>query len=278
MEPVGATNQAGMEAVSDELDYWPVDYIQTAIKKSGYEPVNPLAALQDGAPVEFFVSGASNLYNDLNDSIVGTVYKIVKADGSDVTDDDVQTAPVNNIAHSMWANMDFELNGVTVSQAGQHYPYRAYLETLLSYQSNSLDNRHIIEGWDKDDTGEMEEFDATKNDGFKRRRDAHNKSTHVVVYFRPRLDIFHQPRLIPANINMKLRLIPAKSKFALVQKNGVADHKLKIVDCKFWVLRKLIAPEMFLAHTKMREKKNMRIPYTKVQTKHLTLVRGQMIQ
>ena len=48
-------------------------------------------------------------------------------------------SPINNMLHSMFQRIDFEMNGKLVTPASQYYPFRAYMETLLNYDKNAMD-------------------------------------------------------------------------------------------------------------------------------------------
>jgi hypothetical protein len=58
--------------------------------------------------------------------------QIVNTDGSD-SDPDTEVGPVNLWMHSLFSDVSVSLNGKLVSPPTSMYPYRAYIETLLSY-------------------------------------------------------------------------------------------------------------------------------------------------
>jgi hypothetical protein len=62
--------------------------------------------------------------------------KFVKGDGSDVDDKDF-TGVTNNILLSLLSECNVSLNGTNVTQAGELYNYRSYLETILNYGSDA---------------------------------------------------------------------------------------------------------------------------------------------
>jgi len=43
------------------------------------------------------------------------------------------TAVKNNFLHSLFSQCSIALSGVTITQATEHYKYRSYFETLLTY-------------------------------------------------------------------------------------------------------------------------------------------------
>jgi hypothetical protein len=58
--------------------------------------------------------------------------KLTKAGGRDLRAADY-TAVTNNFLHSLFSQCTITHNGVTITRGDGLYPYRAYLETLLTY-------------------------------------------------------------------------------------------------------------------------------------------------
>ena len=84
--------------------------------------------MSDGTPIEFEISGNGEDYVDLANSMLYVQAKIVKPDGTDLE----AAGPTNLFLH-MFSQLDISLNGTQVTASMNTYPYRAMLETLLSY-------------------------------------------------------------------------------------------------------------------------------------------------
>ena len=91
------------------------------------------SALTDQDPYEFAVSGAGKDYIDLFKTYLFVEAQIVNTDGSDL-DPDTDVGPVNLWMHSLFSDVNVSLNEKLVSPPSSMYPYRAYIETLLSYE------------------------------------------------------------------------------------------------------------------------------------------------
>ena len=63
-------------------------------------------------------------------------FKITNTDCTNLAAD-VSVAPTNNFIHSMFSSIDLYLNNKLVSSNMDTYPYRAYIENLLSYNTDS---------------------------------------------------------------------------------------------------------------------------------------------
>ncbi|HSN23010.1 MAG TPA: hypothetical protein VLS45_02370, partial [Methylomicrobium sp.] len=69
---------------------------------------------------------------DFANSYLHVVAKLTKADGTDL-DANAAVGPVNLFLHSLFSQVDISLNGTQITPATNTYPYRAMIETLLSY-------------------------------------------------------------------------------------------------------------------------------------------------
>ena len=58
--------------------------------------------------------------------------KIQHADGSPLTADE-SVGPVNLLLQSLFSQVDITMQGKLITTATNHYPNKAYIQTLLSY-------------------------------------------------------------------------------------------------------------------------------------------------
>jgi hypothetical protein len=80
--------------------------------------------------------------------------QIVKTDGSD-SDPDTEVGPVNLWMHSLFSEVSVSLNGKLVSPPTSMYPYRAYIETLLSYGPVAKESQLTGVMWYKNTPGQQ---------------------------------------------------------------------------------------------------------------------------
>ena len=149
-----------MEAMLSEFDYFTPMVIQSAVVGEYDGVISPVNAINPTTStglntLEFNIPGAPDLYRDLNNSYLMVKLKITQADGADLAAD-AKVAPVNLALHSLFNNASVTLCGKEISEKDTLYPYRAYLETLLTYNPNVLNTRMASEGWRKDDAAQME--------------------------------------------------------------------------------------------------------------------------
>ena len=120
------------EGVKSELDLFAVPPTQTSIEHGGWIEHQPITSLDSGGPIEFVVPGAGDAYIDLANTYLLVRAKVVRGVGTDIADD-TPVAPVNNWLHSLFSQVDVHLNDTLVTPSSNTYPFRAYVETLLSY-------------------------------------------------------------------------------------------------------------------------------------------------
>jgi len=117
-------------SVSSEFDIFTHRPIQTSVLgtiQTAYRPIAPV----DQNDLEFCIPADNDTYIDLDIKLY-VRGKLISASGKDVDFTDL-TAVTNNFLHSLFSQGNVTLNGVTITQASDHYHYRSYLESLLTY-------------------------------------------------------------------------------------------------------------------------------------------------
>ena len=174
------------ECGKSELDLFTLPPTQTAIESTQSIEYRPISTLSDASPVEFFIAGSADEYIDLSETYMKVTVKITKLNGDDLQtkleDDTFGTekgvGPVNNFLHSLFSQVDMDLNGVLTTASTNTYPYRAYLENLLSYGRDANNSQLELCMWYKDTGGTMEDTED-ENKGFVSRRKRIENSAKV---------------------------------------------------------------------------------------------------
>lgn len=131
------TTDEMQEAQPSGLDIFSIPPYQTAVERMYYQDVRTNSQLSGNTPLEFNVSGQNGLeYVDLKRTKLYVEAKIKKADGSSLTETEY-VGPVNLFLHAMFAQVDVTLQGKPISTATNQYPYKAMIQTLLSYGSDA---------------------------------------------------------------------------------------------------------------------------------------------
>jgi len=151
-------NPNSCECSNSEFDLFTVQPTLTSIEEASVVEYHPIGSLVNTAPIDFDIPGSGEQYIDTNNIQLYVRAKIVRPGvGNNLTDDST-TAPVNLLLHSLFLQVDVLLNGTLISNSTNTYPYRAMLETLLSYGSDAKVSQLTSEMYYKDDAGRMDAF------------------------------------------------------------------------------------------------------------------------
>ena len=114
---------------------WNLFYVpptQTSVEKGTWVDVHPVASVSDTGPIVFEFEGNKREFLDLAHMLLYVTIQPITSDGSGI-DGGSKVAPVKLFLHSLFGQLDIDLNGRAVSDLSSTCPYRVYLETLLSY-------------------------------------------------------------------------------------------------------------------------------------------------
>ena len=263
-----------------ELELFSVPPTQTAIESSQWVEYRPITTLSDSSPIEFVITGSGEEYVDLSESYLQVTAKILKTNGGDlaqtkgadgtVTGDDADVGPVNLWLHSLFSQVDVSLNERLVTPSMNTYPYRAYLETLLSYGPAAKESYLTAAMWYKDTAKHMEDHQLNK--GFKSRQEWSLGSKQVVMIGRPHLDLCFQDRLMLNGVDIKMRLVRSKDAFSLM-----GEGKVKIEDVALFVRKVKVDPSVQLDHIRGLEKMSAKYPLCRVETKVFSVPKHNMM-
>jgi hypothetical protein len=145
-------HEGSCECTKSELDLFSIPPTQTSIESGTFVEYRPISSITDGAPIEFDISSSGDDYIDFGNSFVHVKVKIQRSDGGDMEDGDT-VGPVNNLLHSLFPQVDISLNGTLITNSTNTYPYRAYIEDLLSYGPSAKKSQLTSALFYKDEAG-----------------------------------------------------------------------------------------------------------------------------
>ena len=264
-------HEQSCECFKSELDLFSVPPTQTSVEYGNWIEYHPLTTVSDGTPIEFEISGTGEDYIDLPSSMLYVQAKIVKPDGTALD----AAGPTNLFLHSLFSQVDISLNGTQVSASMNTYPYRAMLETLLSYGDDAKKTQLTSELFYADEAGKMDTVafgnDAARNSGLMKRAAFTATSNVVDMIGRIHADIFFQDRYLLNEVNVKIKLVRSKDAFSIMSAN---DHKTVIVKSVLFVRKVRLSPSVVLAHAKALENATAKYPIRRVVCKTVTIPGG----
>ncbi|XP_053390169.1 uncharacterized protein F54H12.2-like [Mercenaria mercenaria] len=261
------------ECSKTELHVSAVPPTMSAMQDGQWTKHYPISALNNSAPIEFIIPPQTEKWTDLNQSYLYIKFKVTKADGTDL-EAGTETSVVNNFFHSTFSSIDLYLNNKLISSNTHTYPYRAYIENLLSYNKECKNTQlRAFELWDKDTSGHMQaNTRAGANSGWKVRRTRIAESKSCELIGRLHLDLFLQEKYLPNGIKIRLKLNRASPNFCLM---GTAEGKVDIQQAGFNVRTVELLPVVANDLNQAISQHNMKIPIRRVVVKTFTIPDGQ---
>ncbi|XP_022294910.2 uncharacterized protein F54H12.2-like [Crassostrea virginica] len=268
-----------------------------------YYPVSSTLT-SDTAPIEFEIKGQGDEYVDLSQTYVQMLVKFNQDSGAPLDGDDAST-PVNNILHSLFSEIDLSLNGKVITPGTDTYPYKAYLEKLLSYEHNTLNTQmKACTLWQKDTPGYMEDVElkpavwtaaefnvvsdkvsitknlddpeypqGSKNEGMRKRHEWIVGGNKIVLLDRLHLDLFQQEKFIPNGVDIRLRFNRSKSNFYMMTKTPMTG-KVQIMSMLMWVRKVRPTATVLNAINQRLNTETAKYPLRRVEVKTFTIASG----
>lgn len=261
-------NRATALNVKSELDIFTTLPIQTTVESGALHSYRPLTSISNTGPIEFVVSGSNDEYLDL-----GRVHIHVKAR---ITAAPVVAplvvgvlGPVNNWLHSMFSQVDVFLNQKCITPSNSGYAYRAYIENLLNYSSESK-KTHISTGiWADDTAGHMDAINAA-NVGFTTRRTCTVGNAIVDLYGPLHCDLFNVDKYLINGVEMTIKLQKSRQTFHVMGAANAAGT-FEILDAVLYVRKVKIAPPTLIAHHKALSTATAKYPINRVDIRTITI-------
>lgn len=253
-------------AVKSELDLFDTKPTQMSVESGFFQEHRPISVLDSDAPLEFVVSGTDD-YIDLSHTQIQLRVKIVKEDGSALTDED-NVAPVNNFLHSIFDHVGIELNNKTITTPSNSYHYRSYIETLLNYTEEAKKTHLSSSLFVKDEAGKM---DDVKSSGFTERKSyMRNGVIELSGYIHS--ELMSQDKYLINGVSMRLKFYRSKPEFALMtSEDDGKSYKIDILEAILLVRKATINPSVLIAHARALSRANVKMPINRVDIKVISI-------
>ena len=242
-------HQNSAETVDSGLDIFSVPPTQTSIESGGYVEYFPLATLDRSTNIEFNILNKSGSeYFDLSNTYLSVRAKIVQGNGDAITAA-AKCAPVNNWIHALFSQIDVHFNGVLVTPSENTYPYKAYMETLLTYDAGAKESQLTAGMFHKDTAHQMNSIE--NNAGMTKRQNRAANSKEVDMVGRVHCDVMSMNRYLINGVDVKLRFVKSKDTFNIFSLDTVNDYKTEITHMSLFVRKCSLNPSVLLAQERM---------------------------
>lgn len=180
----------------------------------------------------------------------------------------------NNALHSIFSQVDVNVQQHPTTEVGANYAYKAYLDTLLECQ-----NQHDLECqlFLKDDSGvDMDDTDPSgRNSGLFLRAVHRTLSKELDLTGRLHVDICQQNRLILNGVHINIKLWQSSDPFRLLAKDGSENYKVRITEAALKVASVKVNPDVILSQSDVIKASNALYPYSRSVIKTYSVPQGQ---
>ena len=195
----------------------------------------------------------------------------MKKDGTPV-DNGTDYSIVNLFPHSLFSQVDLEIDGVNLSSQDNLYPYKAYLESLLTYGHDAKFSHLTTEHFVKDTAGQFESGSSGNHGYVTRKKDVLDSKLFDFCII-PHIDFLHTPRILPSGVGMKLKLTRNNDAFSILSSASI-DLSVKIHSLNLLVYRMQPSVALLRLHEKIFSSKNALFPVTKSVCRKYTVPAG----
>ncbi|CAG2254274.1 unnamed protein product [Mytilus edulis] len=256
-----------------ELDLFDEPKNQVAIDRIFFSETRPMSNFTspDVSTVDFFVSGQGPEYMDLRRSRLYVRAKVVKADGTALDDTDTSSI-VNLPLQAMWAQMDVYMNNKLVSLNTSNYPWKAYINTILTSgtdeQKSQLQSQLFMK-----DSGDLASTDGKNgaNTGLILRRDFIKNSREFEMEGPLFEDIFSLDRHLIQGVDLYIKLYRSSDQFFVISGEDTPAYKLQLLDCVYKACKIKVDPGIIVNHMKQIETKPVRYYFQRTEVKRNTI-------
>jgi hypothetical protein len=228
----------------------PVSY--TERWKTEHERLNPVATVPDGSSqgdISFYIPPSSSGLISLNDICLelelgiltknkDTEWRMVnKTDG---------VAIANNPLHSIFSQLHVTVANKTISDASSSYPYRSYLDTLLTHSYQTQSSQMTSAGW-YPDTAHFFNHD-TLNAGELSRREIFGRGHYVELAGRVFSDLFDQQKPLITGVPITIRFVMAKPEFyfRIFDPDETRQFKIHLKNPRLSIRRHIPSPDYMI--------------------------------
>lgn len=218
--------------VKSELAWYDLPPRQSGIQAKEIINLRPVGNLTT-TPYTFEIIPRGGQYIDISATELYVKAKMTRLDGTEILTT-ATTQKVGNKAslvalglHSLWQEVEVDINALSISDNVRLYSYRSFLETALN-ATVDMTERLGSELFYPDDQGkgdDDEDPSSTDNSGAHTRYDVTGQGESFELRGRLHGDIFNCRRLIPDAVPLRIKLHPNSDKFRINSKTvAVATH------------------------------------------------------
>ena len=269
-----------MSAMNSELALFQPIPKERAVKSIKWINFRPTTQISSSGAIEFSVPGTTPYYVLLGKTMLHVKAKIMKLDGSNISEASDNVSLTNLSMHSLFRQCDISLNQQIINpNVGTSYPYKSYIDVLLRYNHSVKEGQLQAEGYVKDTAYG---FDSRDNTAHWIRREWTKNS--IIADFEGVIhdDLAQQSKAILNGVHIGVKLYQSTDDFRIFsrpvaagsEEEGPTNYKVEIVDAVLRVCYLDLQPSVIIAHNNMLLKAPAVYPYWKSVVKSFAIPKG----
>ena len=223
------------ECVSSSIDLWSDSPKDIGLHSIYDQQLLPLSGEKNATMLEFSIPGDSSEYVDLSSLTLYLQVEVQNQDSTELGEQD-EVSLINLWPAAMFKQVDLSLGHTIVSSASNTYPYRAYIESLLSYSEDVKNNQ--LNG--------LRHFKGTK---------VSKNNSNLEAILPLHLDLAQQNRYLLNGVETKLKLTRASNDF-IFKASTEKKYKLSIKTVHLFVRKVVLRASTLIAQAENLNKQN----------------------
>ena len=249
---VGGLSISSDEIASSSFDLFSPIEVENSIIKAAKIITRPIATTSSRGPFKFMFSPDPEKWTDCETLRLSGKVKIQRKK-NDGTIEDFKTnlsevSTVNNFFQSLFSSVTCTVNGVELTDPnGNWYPYKSYIETLLSYSKATKEGRLQSSCFYQDDQGKFDEIGtvdqagktltSSSNSGYLSRKMFFQNSCYRYFNIPLHSDITTLRKYLPPNIKLDFEFHRTPDCFSLLSPYNKENCQIHIEDLELSLMR-----------------------------------------
>jgi hypothetical protein len=270
--------EMSVDSTHEGFDLFATPPTLTAVMAGEDEEHLPISGESLQSELEFRVLAGDKAYTDLSESRLELEVKIVKADGSNLSNTAANHTVWlgDNFAHSLFDRVTFRIGERDIEYA-PNYAMRSYIDNALNFsKEDKKSGLYVSSGW-LEDSATAVDGDAQGAAAIATRKALCTGSKTLSFMMRPRLSFMSQARLLYPRLAFSLKLSRNPASFCLTSDSANPNDGAKVVITKavFHVRRMIANDSLYLAHAqRLLDGATVKYPIDRTRVSYYTVDQG----
>lgn len=263
-----------------ELDLFAVPPTQTSIERDVYTEHRPISILNSESAITFVIPTPLDEYMQLREMMFYIKIRIDlrKINGGDITSADWdKVSTVNYLLHSIFKQVEVEINNKTITGGMPTYAYKAYFDAMCHFSDDARKSHLTGALWDPAtlSTQDGDAVNKVRNKAIRPTITSKDGQGDVVdLMGKLHIDLSYQERALLGGSQLKITLIPNDPKFYIMNTDPGLEAKVNFMTAALYLHRSKVSSYIVEAHSKALEKATAKYPYSRREVKAFNINAG----